>query len=46
MSQKPAMIIQRAVSGMIPTNKFRDQRLGRLKIYAGSDHPYQDRINK
>ena len=32
-------IIRKAVSGMLPKNKFRDRRLERLKIYPGAAPP-------
>ena len=38
-------IIQNAVSGMLPKNKLRDQRLKRLKVFASSEHSYTDKIN-
>lgn len=31
-------LIERAVYGMVPVNKLRDQRMKRLKLYAGSEH--------
>lgn len=34
----PASIIHKAVRGMLPDNKLRDQRLARLKVYAGAEH--------
>jgi large subunit ribosomal protein L13 len=34
----PASIIHKAVRGMLPNNKLRDQRLARLKIYTGAEH--------
>jgi large subunit ribosomal protein L13 len=34
----PTSIIFKAVRGMLPVNKLRDQRLARLKIYEGSEH--------
>jgi large subunit ribosomal protein L13 len=36
--KNPAMIIEKAVYGMLPTNKLRDDRMKRLKIYAGAEH--------
>jgi len=33
-------IIRRAVSKMLPKNKWRKQRLERLKVFDGSEHPY------
>jgi large subunit ribosomal protein L13 len=37
----PEVILTKAVSGMIPTNKLKDGRLKRLKIYTGSEHKHQ-----
>jgi len=34
----PERAIYEAVRGMLPVNKLRDQRLARLKIYAGPEH--------
>lgn len=39
-AKDPARIIELAVKGMLPKNKLRDRRLKRLKIFAGSKHPY------
>jgi large subunit ribosomal protein L13 len=36
----PERLIERAVRGMLPTNRMRDEQLRRLKVYAGSDHPH------
>ena len=33
-------VIWRAVRGMLPVNKLRDNRLARLKIYAGAEHEH------
>jgi len=40
----PRKIIGHAVAGMLPKNKLRDKRLVRLKIFAGEEHPYKDKI--
>ncbi len=42
--KKPDDIIRFAVSGMLPKNKLRDQRLARLFIYKDENHPYQDKV--
>lgn len=34
------LVIRKAVRGMLPDNKLRDDRLARLKIYAGSEHQH------
>jgi len=44
--RKPEEIILHAVKGMLPQNKLRDKMLGRFYIYAGSEHPYKDKLNR
>jgi len=41
MNLDPTKVIETAVRGMLPTNKLRDGRLDRLKVYAGSDHKHE-----
>lgn len=41
MAKDPTFAITQAVRGMLPSNKLRDGRLARLKIYAGSDHQHE-----
>jgi len=36
----PTRLIERAVRGMLATNKMRDVQLGRLNVYAGDAHPH------
>lgn len=36
----PTFAITKAVRGMLPVNKLRDERLKRLKVYAGPDHQH------
>ena len=36
----PERLIERAVRGMLATNKMRDVQLGRLNVYAGDTHPH------
>jgi large subunit ribosomal protein L13 len=43
-SRKPEEIIKHAVKGMLPQNKLRDRMLGRLFVFAGSEHKYQDKF--
>ena len=38
LAKTPERAIYEAVRGMLPVNKLRDQRLARLKIYAGAEH--------
>lgn len=42
----PGFIIKHAVSGMLPKNKFRDDRLNRLFIYADDRHTHGDKFTK
>ena len=42
--RKPEEIIRRAVSGMLPKNKLRKQRLKRLFVYAAGKHPYDKKF--
>lgn len=39
-----AEVLRKAVSGMLPKNRLRDDRLGRLKAFEGSRHPYNANI--
>jgi large subunit ribosomal protein L13 len=41
MIKDPTFAIRNAVRGMLPVNKLRDERLNRLKIYAGNEHQHQ-----
>ena len=34
-------VIKKSVRGMLPVNKLRDDRLARLKIYAGAEHDHE-----
>ncbi len=36
----PERLVERAVRGMLPTNRMRDVQLTRLKVYTGSVHPH------
>jgi large subunit ribosomal protein L13 len=36
----PERLIERAVRGMLPTNRMRDVHLTRLKVYQGAAHPH------
>ncbi|EKG20573.1 Ribosomal protein L13 [Macrophomina phaseolina MS6] len=41
-----AEILRRAVSGMLPKNRLRKERLARLKAFEGAAHPYKQNILK
>lgn len=38
MEKDPTKVIHKSVRGMLPVNKLRNDRLLRLKIYAGTEH--------
>lgn len=40
LEKHPERLIERAVRGMLPTNRMRDVQLGRLKVYAGAENPH------
>lgn len=37
---KPEMIIETAVKGMLPKNSLGSTMFGKLKVYAGGEHPH------
>ncbi|MBV9439675.1 MAG: 50S ribosomal protein L13 [Candidatus Eremiobacteraeota bacterium] len=39
-AKHPERLIERAVRGMLATNRMRDAQLNRLKVYAGDEHPH------
>ena len=46
MERKPTAALERAVKGMLPKNRLQDDRLSRLKLYAGSEHPHAPQTPK
>ena len=41
MEKDPRRIISMAVSGMLPKNKLRAERLKRLRVFVGENHDYK-----
>jgi len=41
LAKHPERAIERAVKGMLPHNRLGADIRGRLKVYAGPDHPHQ-----
>jgi large subunit ribosomal protein L13 len=39
-----AEVLRKAVNGMLPKNRLRDDRLARLKAFEGEAHPYKKNI--
>ncbi|KFI98624.1 50S ribosomal protein L13 [Bifidobacterium stellenboschense] len=40
LKNKPERIITSAVKGMLPKNRLAKVQLGRLRVFAGSEHPH------
>jgi large subunit ribosomal protein L13 len=40
LKNKPEMVIEHAVKGMLPQNKLGDAMIKKLKVFAGAEHPY------
>ena len=40
MEQRPEQALEHAVRGMLPKNRLNDDRMARLKVYAGAEHPH------
>jgi len=39
--RRPELLVERAVRGMIPHNRLGRQIFGKLKVYAGAEHPHE-----
>jgi len=46
MVKDPRQVIEFAVHGMLPKNHIRALRMRRLKIFAGAEHKYAEKIGK
>ena len=44
MAKNPTMIIEKAVKGMLPSNKLGRRMFAHLKVYSGSKHPHEAQI--
>lgn len=44
LEKKPERIIEHAVHGMLPGNRLRKDRMNRLKVFPGGEHPYGDKF--
>ena len=40
MSERPELAVEKAVKGMLPSNRLGAQMFTKLKVYAGPDHPH------
>ncbi|MEZ4568720.1 MAG: 50S ribosomal protein L13, partial [Desulfobacterales bacterium] len=41
LEKRPEDLIRFAVKGMLPKNSLGRSMFGKLKVYAGNDHPHQ-----
>jgi large subunit ribosomal protein L13 len=41
LARKPALVIERAVKGMLPQSRLGRAMFKKLKVYGGPDHPHQ-----
>jgi large subunit ribosomal protein L13 len=40
IARNPAAALEKAITGMLPKNRLTDDRLRRLKVYPGTEHPH------
>ena len=40
LERRPTEVIRKAVKGMLPRNRLARAQLGKLKVYAGPEHPH------
>ena len=45
LEKSPTRVIQQSVKGMLPKNALGRRMLGRLKLYAGEQHPHEAQVN-
>lgn len=46
MKEHPERILEHSVSGMLPDNKLKAERMKRLNIVIGSENPFADKFSK
>lgn len=39
--RRPILLVERAVHGMLPKTRLGKAQFGKLKVYAGSEHPHE-----
>jgi large subunit ribosomal protein L13 len=44
--RRPEEIVRRAVKGMLPKNKLQKSMLKRLHVFAGEEHPFEDKFKR
>jgi large subunit ribosomal protein L13 len=46
MEEHPERILEHAISGMLPDNKLKAERMKRLKVVVGSENPHADKFQQ
>ncbi len=46
LQRRPTEVLRKAVKGMLPKNRIARQQIGKLKIYAGPEHPHEAQAPK
>ena len=41
MKEKPQLVVEKAIKGMLPHNKLGRKMAKKLKVYAGPEHPHE-----
>ncbi len=41
LERRPTEVLRKAVKGMLPRNRLSRAQIGKLKIYAGPEHPHE-----
>lgn len=41
LANRPEQVIEKAVKGMMPSNRLARKQIRKLKVYAGTEHPHQ-----
>ncbi len=44
--RRPEQVLRHAVIGMLPKNKLAKKMIRRLRVFKGSEHPYQKQIKE
>ena len=40
LEKNPVRAVEKAIRGMLPKNSLAAQQMGKLKVYAGAEHPH------
>ncbi|ADJ26367.1 ribosomal protein L13 [Dehalogenimonas lykanthroporepellens BL-DC-9] len=45
MAKKPTFALERAIRGMLPRNRLGAAMFGKLRVYAGAEHPHLGQVS-